>query len=47
MRLAEYEGSKEEMILEVKRSIQPELPKQLAPYQAEEDITSKAVVLRF
>lgn len=43
LRLAEYARSKEEMILEVRRSVQRELPKQLAPYQAQQDSTSKAV----
>ncbi|MBB2148779.1 hypothetical protein [Pedobacter gandavensis] len=41
LRLAEYAKSKEEMILEVRRSVQRELPKQLAPYQAQQDSNSK------
>lgn len=41
LRLAEYVKSKEEMILEVRRSVQRELPKQLAPYQAQQDSNSK------
>lgn len=41
LRLAEYARSKEEMILEVRRSVERELPKQLAPYQAQQDSNSK------